>query len=31
MVLHPIGAGHVPPALKAAIHKARAVLAGGKR
>lgn len=31
MVLHPIDAGNVPPAVRAAIHKARAALAGGKR
>jgi hypothetical protein len=31
MVLHPIDAGHVPPALKASIHRARAALAGAKR
>lgn len=31
MVLHPIDAGHVPPALKAAIARARAAAAQGKR
>jgi hypothetical protein len=31
MVLHPIDAGHVPPALKAAIHRARAAAARTKR
>ncbi|HSC04307.1 MAG TPA: hypothetical protein VLC49_13330 [Solirubrobacteraceae bacterium] len=31
MVLHPIDAGNVPPAVKAAIHKARAALSQAKR
>jgi hypothetical protein len=31
IVLHPIDAGHVPPAVKAAIQKARAALARAKR
>jgi hypothetical protein len=31
MVLHPIDAGHVPPAVKEAIHRARAALARAKR
>ncbi|HET6870726.1 MAG TPA: hypothetical protein VFH80_32745 [Solirubrobacteraceae bacterium] len=31
MVLHPIDAGNVPPAVKAAIHRARAALARAKR
>jgi hypothetical protein len=31
MVLHPIDAGHVPPAVRAAIHKARAAVARARR